>query len=442
MKTSSKIQQSIANSVYTKLSERNQVEPNFVDWLSSKLGKKITKVLGKGTQGVILDMGYNVLKISNAPFNNLEPIFNKNIEGIAKVFAHGTIKIPQQFLVGVDSFGHESDRKMVNIAGVTLSPRSGNDGNLFYLIMEKLHDGNDTAWNLEMISDSVGRYLWMQDRNSRADGISFLSNMSTDPEVLQPVYDHVEKDLSEDQASLMVEWIVSLRNVFKIFNWKDAHVNQFALNSKGQLVAFDFDNPKEGVSDFNKHMVSEALNESQEDSFVAFHGSEYDFPKFTDEFVGQVDNEAQEGSGIYFTTSIDNARMFGENIYKVEISGRFTSRQNPTSDVDVEKVIELIKLSQEWEMSAQNWSEDPEQGAYISAESNIKYSKDEAQVFQKIEGEYFNGDPIEFVRAMSKIGYDGLITTAPSDFVGHKHIIMYNMDAVTIIGRVNRNAIK
>jgi len=239
------------------IEERNFNETNFTDWLSSKLGKKIGEVLGSGTQGVIFDMGYNVLKISYKPFNEIESILNKNIEGIAKVYAHGSIQVPPQFLKPEDGFGGQRI-KVVDVGGNNIKPLKDNKGQLFYLIMEKLYDGSDVAWDLNMIEQSIERYYWKKGEKS-IDVFEILKNASSDIDLIRSLYNHVKEDLSQQQADLMIEWSISLKNIAQFFNWRDAHVYQFALNQKGQLVAFDFDNPVDKVSNFTKHMVAESV---------------------------------------------------------------------------------------------------------------------------------------------------------------------------------------
>ena len=237
------------------IEERNFNETNFADWLSNKLGKRIGEVLGSGTQGVIFDMGYNVLKISNKPFNDIESILNKNIEGIAKVYAHGSIQVPPQFLKPEDGFGGQKT-KVVDVGGNNIKPLKDNNGQLYYLIMEKLYDGDDVAWDLNMIEQSIERYYWKKGEKS-IDVFEILKNASSDIDFIRSLYNHVKEDLSQQKADLMIEWSISLKNIAQFFNWKDAHVYQFAQNQKGQLVAFDFDNPVDKVSNFTKHMVAE-----------------------------------------------------------------------------------------------------------------------------------------------------------------------------------------
>lgn len=242
---------------HESLNEKTEVQnASFIEWLGVKLGKNIGNVLGSGTQGVIFDMGYNVLKISPEPFNQVQSIINKNIAGIAKIYSHGSIQVPRQF-----QKPEGNTRVSIDVGGaMDIRPLKESKGELFYLIMEKLYDGDDVAWDLQMIDESIGRYYWKQGEKQDVDTFELLKNITSDTDSFRPLYDHVKEDLSPEQADLMVEWGVSLKNIAQFFKWKDAHIYQFALNQKGELVAFDFDNPIDKVSDFTKHTVSESTD--------------------------------------------------------------------------------------------------------------------------------------------------------------------------------------
>jgi hypothetical protein len=54
----------------------------------------------------------------------------------------------------------------------------------------------------------------------------------------------------------------------------------------------------------------------------------------------------------------------------------------------------------------------------------------------RVQTSWYPYDPLGFVRNMTRLGYDGLIVDAPSDFVGDKHIIVFNPEAVTIVEKL------
>lgn len=187
------------------------------------------------------------------------------------------------------------------------------------------------------------------------------------------------------------------------------------------------------------NILNEVIAETKQASYTAYHGSPTVITKFSDDFIDEPDANAQEGSGIYFTTSVANAAAFGGNIHHVKMSGNFLDRtdSNSINRIKRDDVIQMIKMSQDWEGTAQNWSEDPETGAEMAADGMIDSSEDEGEVFQYIEGDFYRGDAKNFVRNMTKLGYDGLINWAPRDYHGDHHIIVYNPSIIEYIGQVD-----
>ena len=187
-----------------------------------------------------------------------------------------------------------------------------------------------------------------------------------------------------------------------------------------------------------KDIYENLLLESSNQKIIAYHGTDYEIEKFSDSFIDGDRVTQHHGSGIYFATNYENARMFGNNVYKVELSGRFISDTNPISDVNPEELINLMKLSDEdeWELEAQNYHPDPEVGLRIALEDALNV-KTEADAFMRIQsGGWYSYDGIGYVRAMSKIGIDGVIVTPPKDWVNEKHIIMFNPNTIKLIKRI------
>lgn len=190
-----------------------------------------------------------------------------------------------------------------------------------------------------------------------------------------------------------------------------------------------------------RNIVREVLRESViketiEDEFIAYHGSSGEINKFVDDFVGRENAADQQGAGIYFASNPEDANHYGDHIYKVRIKGKFLDRNAPIENVDVEELVRLIKMKDDWEMNAQDYSEDPESGAYEAAYMAIQYNGDEAEAFQQIEADFYRYDSVEYVRNMTKLGYDGIIVDASSDVPGDKHIIVFNPAAITLIEKL------
>lgn len=184
-------------------------------------------------------------------------------------------------------------------------------------------------------------------------------------------------------------------------------------------------------------IYEEVLSESQQTQFVAYHGSPQKISKFEDSFVSGEDVTQHHGPGIYFTTNYKNARMFGENVHKVQLSGKFIDTDTPSDSVNYNEIISLMKMSgddeDEWEMEAQNYNENPEAGIQMAAEEAINYGDNEAFVFMRVMNSWYQHTPVRYIRSMTNLGYDGMVVDAPRDWVGEKHIIVFNPNCIKLI---------
>jgi hypothetical protein len=182
------------------------------------------------------------------------------------------------------------------------------------------------------------------------------------------------------------------------------------------------------------------LSETTQTEFIAYHGSNHKIEKFSDSFVDGDRVTQHHGAGIYFATSYKNARMFGDNVYKVKLSGNFISEDNPSSDVNPDDLANLMKLSdeEEWGLEAQNYHPDVETGLRIAIKDALNYGETEADVFMRVQtGGWYMHDGLGYVRGMTKIGIDGVIVNPPKDWVNEKHIIVFNPNIIEFIGIVN-----
>jgi len=185
------------------------------------------------------------------------------------------------------------------------------------------------------------------------------------------------------------------------------------------------------------NIYEEIINESQETEFIAYHGSPNEISKFSDSFVDGEDVTQHHGPGIYFATSYENARMFGKHMHKVKLSGKFIDTDTSIRNVDVNELIALMKMSgdepDEWEMEAQNYDENPNIGIQKAAKYAIQSSGDEAGAFFAVLNGWYRSEGIRYIRNMTKLGYDGLVVDAPRDWVGEKHIIVFNPSCIKLI---------
>jgi len=189
-----------------------------------------------------------------------------------------------------------------------------------------------------------------------------------------------------------------------------------------------------------KTLLRENLIEYVEPSNIirAYHGSNTNITNFVDDFVGGTGADDADGPGIYFTSQIDNARMFGNVIYVVDLNTRKMITNQPITKLNQNELVrnlkKLILMSPDWEGSAQNWNEDPKEGLRLNIESILKYEDVESDAYFTIYNDYYTGTPVKFVKAMVKLGFDGYYVPKPHfDMEDVTHYIIYNPSIIKLI---------
>jgi len=167
------------------------------------------------------------------------------------------------------------------------------------------------------------------------------------------------------------------------------------------------------------------LNESVKGGqYVVYHGSPNKIDNFSDEFVGGEKATDQEGPGIYFTTSKDDARMYGEFIHEAIFTPRVLWDQTPTNPKKLRPFItKMVLAAPDWKTHAQNYDENPRVGVNTIVESTLAYNDTEKDVAQQIWYDFYKNNPIDYVRNMVKMGVDGLTVKRENGVI---HFIIYN----------------
>lgn len=137
-----------------------------------------------------------------------------------------------------------------------------------------------------------------------------------------------------------------------------------------------------------------------------YHGSEKKITKFVDDFVGGKEAIDQSGPGIYFTKSYDQARAYGPHIHIVDLIARKIISNEEGTSVDRDELLQLIKGAPEWEDTAYNFSENPEEGAYKAVEMILKYDDNQLDQFSQVWADWYRYSPVEYVRNLFNLGYD------------------------------------
>ncbi len=137
-----------------------------------------------------------------------------------------------------------------------------------------------------------------------------------------------------------------------------------------------------------------------------YHGSEKKITKFVDDFVGGKEAVDQSGPGIYFTKSYEQARAYGPHIHIVDLIARKIISNEEGTSVDRDELLQLIKGAPEWEDTAYNFSENPEEGAYKAVEMILKYDDNQLDQFSQVWADWYRYSPVEYVRNLFNLGYD------------------------------------
>lgn len=176
----------------------------------------------------------------------------------------------------------------------------------------------------------------------------------------------------------------------------------------------------------------------------AYHGSDHKITKFSDEFAGAINAVDAEGPGIYFTNSLENSEMWGKFTYTVYLNPRkVISNIKPASRAsrkDMKKFLDMISD----EDYVNNWSPNIETDKRMAIDAAIEYSSTEYEAWHSLRSEQYNGAPQQFMRAMSKLGYDATLLYKKdfkfNDVDKTYHYIVYNPEIVEIItAERNRN---
>lgn len=159
--------------------------------------------------------------------------------------------------------------------------------------------------------------------------------------------------------------------------------------------------------------------------YNVFHGSPKKIINFSDEFVGGKEATDQEGPGIYFTTSQTEATRYGENIYNVVLKPNLLFDQVRINKAKLRPYIKkLVMMAEDWEVSAQNWDENPIIGLNEFIEGCLRYNDNEKDCILQVWVDFYRYNPVEYVRNCVNLGIDGIIVN--KDYDNIKHIIVYN----------------
>lgn len=166
-----------------------------------------------------------------------------------------------------------------------------------------------------------------------------------------------------------------------------------------------------------------------------FHGTSVNFDKFTDEFVGT--GHDQEGPGIYFTSNEEDATGYSRKsdshgaLFIVNLN--FNKAVPTNKKAKVSEIGQLIEWASNYQEILGNWDENPKV-AMKTAMSSILREASCHESFKSVWYEFYRHEPVEFVRNLVMLGYDGVIVK--KEFMNAYHAIVYNPKAINIVDKV------
>lgn len=152
-----------------------------------------------------------------------------------------------------------------------------------------------------------------------------------------------------------------------------------------------------------------------------FHGSKNKIINFSDEFIGR--GHDQEGPGIYFTSSYKDAKFYGNYLYSVVLRMKKTIPEEGDLDLFREDIEYLIDNSPNKEDALSNWDEDLFSAREEAIESILEYAENPQDLFQQVWIDFYRNNPIDYVRNMVNLGYDGFYVKKRENTI---HAIVFN----------------
>lgn len=183
--------------------------------------------------------------------------------------------------------------------------------------------------------------------------------------------------------------------------------------------------------------IFEDLVEAKTTGIRAFHGSTHEISSFSDDFVGGKEANDKEGPGIYFTTSVDDARMYGENVYEVQLNVKKSVSVKNNTNAPLQHIEWLITQAPDWEDTALNWSENYKIGYKKAAADFIQYNENPHQQYLQVWYDFYRNTPVEYVRNMVNLGFDSIVVQRNDyDGIPVTHIIVLNPKIITFVKKL------
>jgi hypothetical protein len=297
-------------------------EEEFFEWISMKFGQPVGNYLGSGMTGMIYCFGKGckrVIKLTRRYDKDYASIKDKSIKGVSKIFSNGKINIPEKFLTK-----ELDDRaKYVDVKNGMI-PVDKN-GDVYYTIMEYIktdekltHSIEDLVFALEEFISKNYNYEFETYTGDEVPMLRMFFLECENEKFLQDlynfIYEYYDTKVANSTVEVMAELAVLFKNIKPIFDWHDIHADQFGYNNKGEIVAYDIDNPTYLAPDNVNTYIKENYNNN-----IYYHGTSEDFERFSQD--KSMSNTGAKTSllGFFFTDEKQVAESFGTKLKECEL---------------------------------------------------------------------------------------------------------------------------
>lgn len=218
----------------------SQIRNIMIEAVSNKLSQEIAKDLGytingddafigAGDSGSVYNLnGGKVLKITYDEPLALKKAENKQIDGVVKIYKVGVVPIPAEF----QTWDNEADRAYYIIMERVDTPSS---------LVQKLKQYNKIFVQLKNTNEMWGAVAEKYDTHNTLDFISRMVYYGKDKLINKFLEDTTKESVGISNDLIRIFNSLKKHNIY----WVDVHEQQFGIDTKGNLVAFDVEDERE-----------------------------------------------------------------------------------------------------------------------------------------------------------------------------------------------------
>jgi len=182
-----------------------------------------------------------------------------------------------------------------------------------------------------------------------------------------------------------------------------------------------------GAQEANAPVLA-AVSPSAPKMLTWYHGSVKPRDAWDLTGVGLEGATDQEGPGLYFTTDLKDAMMYGEYIAIVRLQllkNRTVPISGPVSEMSVRR---LIRKAPDLADSLTNWDENPNRALDKAGQLITESSDNPHDAYQSVYADFYDGHPREFFKALWM--YDGVVVPRAG---GIFHAIVYKPEIIKTV---------